>query len=275
MTGPKTAAERWRDDLASWAIPQDILDKAPVSPWHHPVALFASIADSAVGHLTFSSERALEALPHGGAVLDVGCGAGGSALPLAGRAGKLVGFDTSRDMLDEFERRARAAGVEVETVEGRWPDAAAAAPVVDVAVCHHVAYNVPELDAFAVGLTGHARHRAVMELTAQHPLTWLNDLWMQFHGLARPDRPTADDAEAVLREAGLDPHREDWVSDRRGGFPSRQDVVAFARRILCLGPERDPEVEAAIAGRIMEGDGFVAPAGGRPVTTLWWPGRAS
>ena len=58
--------------------------------------------------------------------------------------------------------------------------------------------NTPSLDAFARALTEHARRRVVMELTATHPLSTMNELWVRFHGLARPDRPTADDAQEVL-----------------------------------------------------------------------------
>lgn len=36
----KSAAEQWREDLASWAIPQEILDQAAEKPWIHPPALF-------------------------------------------------------------------------------------------------------------------------------------------------------------------------------------------------------------------------------------------
>ena len=118
-------------------------------------------------------------------------------------------------------------------IEGVWPDAAATAPEADVVVCHHVAYNAPFLDTFARALTEHARRRVVMELTASHPLSTMNDLWVRFHGLARPDRPTADDAQAVLREAGLEPEREDWVADGGGGFARREDLVAFVRLRLC------------------------------------------
>ena len=66
---------------------------APESPWTFPVDLFASRADAAARQFepTPSNLRALEALPEHGAVLDVGCGAGAASLPLAVRAGRLVG----------------------------------------------------------------------------------------------------------------------------------------------------------------------------------------
>jgi SAM-dependent methyltransferase len=268
-----SAADRWRKDLESWAIPRSILENAPESPYHFPVQLFASRADAAAGRLTFSNERALEALPEGGAVLDVGCGGGAASLPLARRASRLVGVDSSPDMLKEFFRRAEATGAEATAIEGTWPDVADETPFADVVVSHHVVYNTPDLRTFALRLTEHARRRVVVELTVTHPLSSTNELWRRFHDVVRPERPTADDAEAVLDEAGLNPQRQDWSAPRPGGFATRGELVASIRRQLCLGADRDPDIEGAIRGRIVERDGlFGFPV--RPVATFWWGGSA-
>ena len=268
-----SAADLWREALARWAIPQEILDNAPEDPWHFPVQLFASRADHAGEALTPSNMRALEALPERGSVLDVGCGAGAAALALVSKAGRLIGVDSSRDMLDAFLERAEAARVNAEVLEGRWPDVAVETPPADVAVCHHVAYNAADLALFAKRLTDHARIRVVMELTATHPQSNLNDLWLRFHGIQRPTEPTADDAVAVLREAGLRPERSNWTSPRRGGFARKEDLVAWVRRLLCLPSSRDHEVAEALEGRLTEQGGeFGLPD--RPVVTLWWPGSA-
>jgi SAM-dependent methyltransferase len=267
------AAERWREGLASWAIPPEILEAAPASPFVFPVELFASRADAAATALTPSNLRALDALPEGGTVLDIGCGAGAASLPLAGRAARLVGLDQSSAMLEAFRERALAAGVEAETVEGSWPEAAPTAPAADVVVCHHVAYNVPNLAGFAWALTEHARSRVVMELTPNHPLFSERDLWLRFHGVVRPTRPAADDALTVLAEAGLRPEREDWVAEQSGGFARIEDLTAWIRTRLCLSADRDPEIWEAIAPRVRERDGRYG-FGPRPLVTLWWPGTA-
>jgi hypothetical protein len=144
-----------------------------------------------------------------------------------------------------------------------------------VVVCHHVAYNVPGLSAFAQRLTDHARTRVVMELTARHPQSNLNPLWQRFHGVQRPDKPTADDALDVLKEAGLEPRRDEWTAPRAGGFRRAGDMVAWVRRLLCLPARLDPDVERALRehGLVAERDGqFGLPD--RPVVTLWWEGRA-
>jgi SAM-dependent methyltransferase len=238
--------------------------------------LFASRADASMETFTPSNGAALEALPDGGAVLDVGCGGGAASLLLATRAGRLVGVDTSGQMLEAFTERAAAAGLPpegLETIEGPWPDVAGRTPIADVVVCNHVVYNAPELDEFALALTDHARRRVVIELTATHPLSNMSDLWLRFHGIERPRRPTADDAEAVLREIGLAPERTNWVAEGGGGFARREDLVAFVRRRLCLPESRDPEIETALSRQIEEHGGRYG-FGGRPVVTLWWEGVA-
>ncbi|HKC74769.1 MAG TPA: class I SAM-dependent methyltransferase, partial [Chloroflexota bacterium] len=99
------AAERWKQALAAWAIPPAILAAAPESPWGFPTELFERRADAVPAEPTPSTQRALEALPEGGSVLDVGCGAGAASLPLAARAGHLIGVDPSAEMLRAFRRR--------------------------------------------------------------------------------------------------------------------------------------------------------------------------
>src|SRR5439155_26783711 len=149
---------RWREALAEWAIPKEILEKARESAWHFPVALCGSRADEAArAEPTRSSRRALEALTAGGTALDVGCGGGAASLPLARRASRLIGVDSSAEMLEAFVERARAAGAEAESIEGVLPDIADQAPAADVVVCHHVFYNAPNLTTFAQGLGDHAR----------------------------------------------------------------------------------------------------------------------
>lgn len=269
-----SAAERWRAALAAWAIPQEILDAAPASPWGYSPALFARRADEAIATLTPSNRRAGAALPHGGTVLDVGCGAGAASLPLAREAGRLIGVDPSAEMLEAFRTRATASGAAVETIEGTWPDAATRTPVADVVVCHHVVYNVPDLAAFAQALTRHARRRVVLELTAEHPMRRMHSLWLRFHGLERPITPTVDDILAVLGELGLTPKDERWTAPAQSLFAHEADLVAWTRRTLCLPPERDPEIaEALVTLTVRLPDGSVAFAP-REVVTLWWDGDA-
>jgi SAM-dependent methyltransferase len=270
---PERPADRWRQDLAAWAIPEDILRAAPESPWHFPVDLFVSRAEASTRSRTYSNRVALVAFPDGGSVLDVGCGAGGASMPLGSGATRLIGVDSSEEMLEAFRQQAGRLDVEAHTVLGRWPDVADDTPVADVAVCHHVFYNAPDLGPFVSRLTDHARRRVVVEMTAEHPQSRLNPLWLEFHGVVRPTGPTAMDAVRVLRDRGLDVRWQQWNAPRGGGFRHPDDIVAWVRRSLCLTSDRDLEVAAAIGDWIHESDGVYG-FSDRPVVTLWWEGSA-
>ncbi|MDP9441878.1 MAG: class I SAM-dependent methyltransferase [Actinomycetota bacterium] len=256
---------RWRDALGEWAIPATIIEAAPESPWSHPPELFRwQPEEDRARQIRPSRQRALEVLPDGGSVIDVGVGGGASSLGLVPRAGRIIGVDESETMLLAFAESARAAGVASETVHGRWPDVAGEVGPADVVVCHHVFYNVGDLEPFASALTDHARHRVVVELSQFHPQSPLNPLWKALHDIDRPTRPTADDAMAVLSAMGLEVQREEVEVAARWREVT-PEVVAFGRRRLCLAPDRDAEVAMLLEEH-----------GGRPqrVVTLWWPGTA-
>ncbi|MGZ5301138.1 MAG: class I SAM-dependent methyltransferase, partial [Actinomycetota bacterium] len=233
-----TSADRWRERLAEWALPDEILSKAPESPWGFATECFRRRGKAAPDpEPTPTTRRALEALPEGGTVLDVGVGGGATSLPLAGRAGSIVGIDQQPDMLEGFLVNAAAAGVVARAVTGTWPEASADVEPADVVVAGHILYNIPALEPFARALDRHARHRVVVELTQRHPLDWMRDLWLRFHDLERPDGPTADDAEAVLRDLGFQVGREERLVAGRhgsGGFQRREDAIHSIRKRLCL-----------------------------------------
>lgn len=257
-----SAADDWARALAEWAIPQEILDAAPADPWEFPVAYFARVADRPPDRSSPSYVRAHEALPEGGSVLDIGCGAGAASLPHAAQAGRLIGVDESEGMLAAFAERAQAADVAHDEVRGRWPDVAAQANVTDVVVCHHVLYNVAELAPFVAALNDHARARVVVEMTAEHPRATENRLWKALHGIDRPTRPTAEDAIAVLRELGVDVRSERWRKPMSHAELGVDDQVAMVRTELCLTADRDQDIARALDENPLPKD--------REVATLWW-----
>lgn len=262
--GP-SPADRWRRGVEGWLTPQWILDQAPGPPLTLEPAMFRWKPEHDRGQpVRPSRRRALEALPEGGSVLDVGVGGGASSLGLVPGAGRITGVDPLEGMLAAFQESARAAGVAARAVCGTWPDVAGEVEHSDVAVCHHAIYGVVEIEPFLVALTASARHRVVIEVGAHPPLIGLNPLWKAVHGVERADRFVADEAEAVLTSMGLAVEREDIVL-----APSANDVtperVAFVRRRLCVGPERDAEIAAFLEEQ--------EPTA-MQVAALWWPGAA-
>jgi SAM-dependent methyltransferase len=268
------AAERWRDELARLAIPESILAAAPEPPWGFAPECFRRRGASVAKTATPTTLRALEALPQGGSVTDVGVGGGATSLPLASRAGVILGVDAQPDMLEAFADNAAAVGVRAELVEGRWPEVADRVPVGDVVVAGHVFYNAPELGAFADAMDAHARRRVVGELTERHPLAWMRDLWLRFHGLDRPTGPSAEDALAVLREQGYDVRRDErtaTIEDGGAGFAQRDAAIASVRRRLCLSAARDDEIADALGERLRRlDDGWDVGPAERTLVTLWW-----
>lgn len=260
------AAQRWADQLGGWGIPHEIVEQAPETPWFLDPQRFA--VDDTLDRDTTSARWAREVLPPlGGTVLDVGCGGGRSALPLVPPATELIGVDSSGVMLDRFVEAAAEVGVARRTVHGVWPDVAGHTPVADIAVCHHVAYNVADIVPFVLALTDHARLAVIVELPAAHPMSAWSPAWQHFWGLDRPVGPSADDFVAVLRELGFDP--ETTVSPRAplsGGAADPGELVSTTRRRLCLPPDRDDEIALWLARN--------PPRFVDEVATVRWPGSA-
>ncbi len=257
------ASARWADQLEAWAIPEAILAAAPESPWGFSPAMFSQAADRALADTesTPSRRRAMEALPPGGSVLDVGAGGGAASLPLAPPARLLVAVDESQAMLDVFAKGAERCKVQHKEILGRWPKVATDTPKVDVVVCHHVLYNVGDLAPFLMALNGHAKLRVVVEMTKRHPQSDLNPLWKTIHGIDRPTRPTAMDAVAVVAALGYDVHVERFSGPSLWHNAPRDEQMTFARRRLCAGPEYDAEIGAYLDRTDDER---------RTLVTMWW-----
>lgn len=280
MTAMADLAEllrRWDCDLAGWAIPEHITAAAAESPWVLPREVFARRADRLAGQPSGPSfERASVALDPPGSVLDVGSGPGAASLPLLPMATSLTAVDTDAGMLELLARRAAPSGLPVRTVLGSWPQAAAEVAAADVVACHHVTYNVPQIGPFVTALTERARRLVIVEMTASHPLAALSPLWLRFHGLARPQSPTAGDFIAIVTAMGLKPRHQAWRRPGGRDYASFAELTDVTRRRLCLPPERSAEVASAL---VEQGTNPAHPAdlasAGREVMTIWWEGAAS
>jgi 2-polyprenyl-3-methyl-5-hydroxy-6-metoxy-1,4-benzoquinol methylase len=268
--------ERWRSDLAAWAIPEHITAAVTESPWVLPRTVFARRADRVAAAPSGPSfERAWAELDPPGSVLDIGSGAGAACLPLLPRTTALTAVDTEPDMLELVADRVTAAGIQPRLVVGLWPDAAEEAGPADVVTCHHVAYNVADIEPFLGALTTAARQTVVVEMTLTHPLASLNPLWLRFHGLVRPDGPTADDLLAILGAMGINASSQRWHRPGGRDYESFAELTDVTRRRLCLPPERAGEVAGALADLGIDPERPTdLGSSGRDVVTIWWDGHA-
>jgi SAM-dependent methyltransferase len=268
--------DRWRADLASWAIPGHIMTAADESPWVLPQQVFARRADRvAAAPVGASYDREWAALDPPGSVLDVGSGAGAACLPLIPRSTDLIAVDVEPGMLAALATRSAALGRPARCVPGNWPEVAASIAPADLVTCHNVLYNVPDLAPFIAALTVHARRLVVAEVTAEHPLVALNPLWLKFHGLRRPVSPTAEDLIEILTAMDLRPACQRWSRPGGSDYASFAEVVDVTRRRLCLPREGSAAVaDALIVAGIDPAEPADLGSGPRQVVTIWWTGCA-
>lgn len=109
--------------------------------------------DDFIGRVDLAGARSL---------LDVGCGPGTLALPLAARLDEVIALDYSARMLDELQLRAAEQGVtNVRAVLRAWEDDWSDLPVCDIAIASRSTV-VDDLEAALDKLDRHARLRAYL-----------------------------------------------------------------------------------------------------------------
>ena len=264
--------QRWREALDEWRIPPAIRAGAAASPWALPVKQFVERARSQIEVPSgVSYEVAIESLPAGGSVLDVGAGAGAASLALRGRAGSIIAVDENEAMLAKL---AELAAVSLGANPDRGREVAgdrncvAGPPMWSSVTTCSTTSQTSKL--FITALTAHARRRVVVEITARHPASLLNPLWSMLHGIERPTRPTAIDAIEVIASTGVAPRWRVW----RGRSPRTARITKSSLPLragrLCLGPERLGDVEAALQQLGVRPDHPYLGEPMRELVTIWW-----
>jgi SAM-dependent methyltransferase len=98
--------------------------------------------------------------------LDIGCGVGNLAIPLARRLRKVTALDFSREMLRRLLANARRAGVSnIEMFLLSWTDSWKGVPPADVVICSR-AMSVEDLKAALEKMNRQARRRCYLTLHA-------------------------------------------------------------------------------------------------------------
>jgi SAM-dependent methyltransferase len=194
--------------------------------------------------------------------LDIGCGAGRYALPIARRVREVVALDPSAAMLAALHEQQAAFGVaNIRAVEGRWPpDTALAAtlgrpPFADVALIAHVGYDVEDIESF-VDAMERAAHTCVAVLMDRQPASVADPFWPPVHGEERVPLPALPQFLDVLHERGVKPMVERHDREPRT-FATLEELAGALRRQLWIadGGEKERRFHAALGDLVVERDG--------------------
>ncbi len=263
------STRRWREDLQAWALPPELLARAPESPYGWPASILRRWNEQA------DSDDPTQAaihrrLPPGGRLLDVGAGTGRIALSHARQGHEVVAVEPDAGMAATLREAAAAERLPVKVLEARWPDAAASAGSADVVVSANVVYDVADVAPFLAALDQVGRW-VVVELTAQHPWADLAPLYRALHGIGRPAGPDVEVFVAAVADTiGVDVDLVTWERPPGLYFETWEEILAFYRKRLLVGPDRDAELRSLLEPQVHWHDGRAFVGGDRRMATVTW-----
>jgi 2-polyprenyl-3-methyl-5-hydroxy-6-metoxy-1,4-benzoquinol methylase len=102
-------------------------------------------------------------------VLDVGCGTGRHALPLAAQGARVLGLDPTPEMLAQARQKAETAGLRVDLRPGAVDDLEPTLGRFDLVLCCLVLSHVRELDAAVAKLAARVCPGGALIVSDFHP----------------------------------------------------------------------------------------------------------
>lgn len=209
-------------------------------------------------------------------VLDVGCGTGTLALPLAARVASITALDFSPGMIEGLEQRMARNGIEnIRPVLGGWDDDWAELGIEphDLAIASR-SLNVPDLGGALQKLDAHARRLACVVL----PVGDGPHDRRVFEAVGRKVGPRVDYLIAYgrLRELGIAADVRIIERPRRDVFADLDTAVrSLAWMLRGHTPEEDARLRAWLRAELLPGpDGLRFPT---PRVVRWaivhWPTR--
>jgi 2-polyprenyl-6-hydroxyphenyl methylase/3-demethylubiquinone-9 3-methyltransferase len=107
-------------------------------------------------------------------ILDIGCGGGLVAEPLARLSAQVTGIDPTNESIAVARRHAESQGLAIDYRTARAEDLVAAGAAFDAVVCLEVVEHVPDVAAFLRTIGGLVRPGGVMVLST------LNRTWKSY-----------------------------------------------------------------------------------------------
>lgn len=196
-------------------------------------------------------------------VLDIGCGPGVLAIPLASRVRSVMMLDPSRAMLDLAEAHARTQGLtNLVSLHETWEDAdPARLGKVDYAIASY-SLAMPDLRA-AIGKMNAVARKGVYLYWFNGLTTWEKitaDLRPVIYGEAAPGRPKSDIIYGLLSQMGISADVRDLEGtafDKE--FSDRRAALMDLRKRLKLDTDRfDP-----VLNEYLDHSGIYRPENGK------------
>jgi SAM-dependent methyltransferase len=190
----------------------------------------------------------------GESVLDVGCGSGALALPLARAGHDVTGVDFSAGMLEVLRRQAAAEGLRnVWTIHAGWEDDwhAAGVGAADVAIASR-ALDVRDLRAALQKLDAFAGRRVCVTLPADG-LFYPQLLAREAVGRAHPKRGDHGTAVNVLRQMGIEAEIGFLEHVSASLYESKEVALESLHRVVAPADEREEgALERYVAKHLVE-----------------------
>jgi len=150
-------------------------------------------------------------------VLDIGCGPGTLAVPLAKRVKEVIAIDFSAQMLEELKAYAAREGVtNIKTYHMGWEDDWSDLPKADIVVASR-SMEVPNIEAALLKMSSHARKACYLTYKVGGSFVDMNI--QDFIGKEVKTKPDYWYIPIILYSQGLLP-RVDYIKTGRGSVRS-------------------------------------------------------
>ncbi|WP_094605872.1 Ubiquinone biosynthesis O-methyltransferase, mitochondrial [Sporomusa silvacetica DSM 10669] len=212
------------------------------------------------------------AVKPGDSLLDIGCGPGTYALPLAAKGVKVTGLDTASQMLSTLQHKADKAGLSahIDCLHADWNDLAAK-PVYDVAFAAK-SPAIDDYDSLMKMIKVARKVCCLIGFAGQHSLTLRRLLWERLRGQAPPG-PSFDIIYPlnILYQEGYRPNVTFYSYSQDQQEPLDYLIEHYTRYFTVFGIS-GPDIEASIRDFLESRavDGLCAEQSATTVGVMWW-----